>query len=74
MALTNSQTVAKELKDAGLLLSKALIGDKWIGALDGRTVSVKYFSSLVAFISIEFNCFLMTVEAENCSDNCRETS
>ncbi|CAM6123936.1 unnamed protein product [Calypogeia fissa] len=39
-ALTNSQAVAKELKDAGLLLSKALIGDKWIDAIDGRTVAV----------------------------------
>jgi hypothetical protein len=43
IAATNSQSAADELKDAGLLLSTALIGDKWTGAADGRTIPVSDF-------------------------------
>ncbi|OAE29490.1 hypothetical protein AXG93_1433s1080 [Marchantia polymorpha subsp. ruderalis] len=40
VAHSNSHVAAKKLKDAGLLLSRALIGDKWCDAIDGRTLNV----------------------------------
>ncbi|KAL3684938.1 hypothetical protein R1sor_002960 [Riccia sorocarpa] len=39
-AHSDSQEWAKKLRDTGLLLSKALIGDKWCGSIDGRTITV----------------------------------
>ncbi|KAG6541028.1 hypothetical protein Mapa_017601 [Marchantia paleacea] len=40
VAHSNSHVAARKLKDAGLLLSRALIGDKWCDAMDGRTLNV----------------------------------
>ncbi|KAL2619836.1 hypothetical protein R1flu_000041 [Riccia fluitans] len=39
-AHSDSQEATKKLRDAGLLLSRALIGDKWCEAFDGRTITV----------------------------------
>lgn len=41
-AHSESQAAVNKLKDVGLLLSRALIGDKWCDAIDGRTITVEF--------------------------------